>query len=136
MCKEQCLKVFDESERIFDEEVNKNMKIPCSEQELVSYCQDLKELVCENFETRAIGDEIKKGLKELRSKLNHKIRKIQAENEKEAELLMKSFFMKSYSNNVAKRLAANEFKTFDEFMLYLSQFYQQLLDRAPNFPRK
>lgn len=38
MCKEQCLKVFEESERIFDEEINKNMKIPCSEQELISYC--------------------------------------------------------------------------------------------------
>lgn len=44
--------------------------------------------------------------------------------------------MKSYTTNVAKRLSSNQFKSFEEFMLYLSQFYQEILDRAPNFPRR
>lgn len=63
MCKEQCSKIFEESERMFDEEVNKNIKIPCPEQELMSFCQELREMACDNFESLSIGEEVKKNLK-------------------------------------------------------------------------
>ena len=113
MCKEKCAKVFEESERFFEEEMNKKLKIPCSEQELMSYCEEFKELACDNFESNSIGDEMKKGLKDLRNKLAYRIKKIQIENERESEIALKSFFMKSYTSNVGKRLSANEFSSFE-----------------------
>lgn len=31
MCKEHCIKVFEDSERFFEEELTNNVKLPCPE---------------------------------------------------------------------------------------------------------
>ena len=61
---------------------------------------------------------------------------MQMENEREAEIGLRTFFMKSYTSNVGKRLTANEFNSFEEFVNYLSNFYQDILEKAPPLPRK
>jgi hypothetical protein len=77
MCKEHCMKVFEDSEQLFEEEISKNVKFPCPEKEFIDFCEDMLEKSCEKYQTEAIGDEVKIGVRELRIKLKNKMKKIQ-----------------------------------------------------------
>ena len=89
--------------------------IPIEAQFLLDQLNELKEKSCDLFEKKAVGDNTKFHLKELRNKLEEKIQNIKHENEIESENVLKNYFKKSITG-IENKLRMSEYEKFDEFM--------------------
>ena len=71
MCQEKCAQAFEESLDFFRSEADSTLmaSIPVEAQFLSDQLHELKEKTCDLFEKKAVGDNTKFHLKELRNKL-------------------------------------------------------------------
>lgn len=96
---------------------------------------EFKERSCDLFDSKAVGENTKFHLKELRNKLEDKIQSLKNENEMESEAILKSYFKKSIIS-IENKLRLSEYDKFEDFMRELNEFYCGLMDNGPSLPRR
>ena len=87
------------------------------------------------YEKNAVGEDTKSYFIELRNKIKNKIRQYKNDNERESTIIHKNFIMKSFSS-IEKKMKLGEYKTFQEFVKGINNFYVTLLENGPNLPNR